>query len=307
MDGVTQPPVQVVPLPVQPQYQTVKQDPLAEGIRTSEHDKVSKASDTANFAMLSTTVPAMLAILKGADLAPAVQIAILVSCAALFAIAFLSKIWLARQYSFDRTKLKMASIPPGAQLVRNGGIVALLLILALPFLSGCQTSVAVTQSNKDAQAAVAGTGQDVEFIANLIASNWASHEAEKANRLFQDALKADAVSATVAPPANAVPNPAPPASTVLVVPEPTRTILQDKLSAELAAIAVGKQQIYQSVINRFAGNLTAAQTLMQGQQQYYATAGAQATTLQQGTQTILDLFQQFAPVVATAIAPAKKS
>lgn len=181
---------------------------------------------------------------------------------------------------------------------------ATLMLLAL---TGCTASVAATKSSSDASKAVMGTQQDVIFIANLIANNWAQHETEQANRLYQAAIRADTVSATVVPQANAIPNVVAPAVTVQVVAEPTRTILQNKLNADLAAIAVGQQQIYQSVVNRFQGNLTAAQNLLQGQQQYYATAGAQQTTLQQGTQTILDLFQQFAPVIATAITPTKKS
>ena len=210
------------------------------------------------------------------------------------ALSAIGKILMAWDADEDQANLMAAA--------RKGSTVVL-LVVCMGLMSGCQTSVAVTKATADTSTAVSGIKSDVQFVANLIASNWASHETDQANRLYNDAIKADMVNATIAPsvPDATTTNPATAPKVVQVVPEPTRTILSNKLNADLAAIAIGQQQIYQSVLNRFAGNLTAAQNLLQGQQQYYATAGATNSTLSSGTSTILSLFQQFAPVIANAI------
>lgn len=176
-------------------------------------------------------------------------------------------------------------------------------------LTGCTTSVAIAKSQKDVSTAVSATAtQDVPFIAHFIADTWAAHETAEATRLFNAAIAENSVSATIAPAGTTIPAPTTPqtTATVRVVPEPMRTNLQAKHDQDLAQIAIGKQQIYQAVINRFAGNLAAAQALLDGQANYYKTVGANQSTLQTGLDGVLNLFQQFAPVISTALAPKAK-
>lgn len=181
----------------------------------------------------------------------------------------------------------------------------ILALLCLSMLTGCETSVAVKKSQQDATAAVNATKtEDVPFIAKFISDTWADHETRAATRVFNAALAENTVLAAVTP---AIPSPGtPPAvATVKVVPEAQRAAAQAKHDQDLAQIEIGRQQIKQAVINRFEGNLAAAQALQQGQANYYKTTGATTSTLQAGLDGALAAFQQFAPVIS-AVAPAKK-
>ena len=179
-----------------------------------------------------------------------------------------------------------------------------LIVVCMGFLTGCETSVAVKKSSTDAASAVSGTkNKDVPFIANFIANTWATHETNESTRLFNAALAENSVAATVAttlPTAGTAP---PAAPVVKVVPEAIRAALQAKHDNDAKLIAIGQQQIYQAVLNRFAGNLNAAEALLDGQQNYYSTVGANQSTLQSGLDATLATFQQFAPVIATALTP----
>ncbi len=179
------------------------------------------------------------------------------------------------------------------------------MVSMLPLMAGCTSSVSVTKANADTVRAVKATAeQDVPFIAGFISQTWADHETNQANRLFNAALAENSVQASLSPQIPAADGTAP--KTVQVVPEPQRSMLQAKHDQDLAQIAVGKQQIYQAVINRFAGNLAAAQALLDGQAAYYKTAGANTSTLQLGLDGVLAAFEKFAPVISTAVAPKKK-
>lgn len=175
------------------------------------------------------------------------------------------------------------------------------LLLSLSILSGCTASVAVNKSNEDVKRAVVGTAQkDVPFIAHFIADTWADHETAHANRLFNAALAENSVNATVAGTLPAPGSVLPPNATIIkVVSEPLRAALQAKHDSDMAQIAIGRQQIYQAVINRFAGNLAAAQALLDGQSNYYKTAGANESTLQAGLDGALAAFGKLAPIIST--------
>lgn len=188
-------------------------------------------------------------------------------------------------------------------------VVLIGMLLIVLTTSGCTTSVAIAKSNAAIQTSVNATAtNDVPFIAGFIADTWAAHETEEANRLFNRALASHLVTATVATTAVILPSPGtpPPSTTVQTVDETIRQALQAKHDTDLKQILVGQQQIKQAVINRFAGNLAAAQALLDGQSKYYQTAGANASTLQTGLDGILQAFQTFAPVISTVLAPAKK-
>lgn len=190
-----------------------------------------------------------------------------------------------------------------------GVLIALLVIPALLMLPGCNDSAAVAQANADAQTAVNALAATVPGTANFIATTWANHETALAKRRYAGVRAENSVLVTVpaTAPTGTTPatilNPAP----IRVVPEPLNATLQAQYDSDLAQIPIGQQQIYQAVINQYAGNLAAVQALQTGQANYYATAGAAQSTLSTGLNATLAAFQQFAPVIAAAVTPAPKT
>lgn len=195
-------------------------------------------------------------------------------------------------------------VPPRAPML----LLALLALSALLCLSGCQKDDAIAEANADTEKAVTALATTVQGTADFIAETWANHETALAKRRYaavraENSVMAMPVTTPSSTAAATVLNPAP----VRVLPEPAAMALQAQYDADIAQIAIGKQQICQAVINQYTGNLAAAQALLQGQANYYATAGANNSTLQTGLDSALSVFKQFAPVLATAIAPKPKA
>lgn len=198
----------------------------------------------------------------------------------------------------DTEEIKYRLLPGS----RSAAVLPLLMIFVLLMLPGCQKEDAIAESNVDALAAVNAVAATIPNTANFIASTWADHETALAKRHYAASRLENSVLVTmpVTAPTSTTPatnlNPSP----VRVVPETANSALQSLYDADIAQIAIGRQQIYQAVINQYSGNLAAAQALLQGQANYYATAGANQSTLQTGLNSALTVFQQFAPVLATA-------
>lgn len=176
--------------------------------------------------------------------------------------------------------------------------IAFVVFMALAF-SGCTVSTAIGNSNSDALKSVNGTAGDVTFIANFIANNWSAHENSAAAAELKGAIAENSVSVNVGNP-----NPAGLQASVKTIDANLQQKLNDAYQAKLARIAVERQQIFAAVVNRFQGNLSAVQALLQGQQNYYATVGTNNSTIDTTIGSVLDAFQQFAPVLISKITPA---
>lgn len=135
-------------VPVQ-QMMVVSPGPLADGVGTSEHQRVTNAGATADLGMIASALPLLLSMLKGSDISPQLQIGVLVFCGVLFTVCFLTKAWLVRGYSKDRTALKIASLPTG-----SGRIAPLLILGALLLtLSGCVSATAARKQGEATESA----------------------------------------------------------------------------------------------------------------------------------------------------------
>jgi hypothetical protein len=177
----------------------------------------------------------------------------------------------------------------------------------LALCAGCgnktpQARVAVSNASNYVNATAT---QDVPFVAKLVSDEWAQRETTIANNLLAAALKETAASAQAAPATvldasgKTAPN--------LTLYAQGQTVCQAKNANDLKLIEIGRQQLYQAVVNRFAGNLVGAQALLTGMNNYYATTASTTSTLQQGTAATIQAFQNLAPVLATALAPAPQA
>lgn len=265
-------------------------NPLSEGVKTSEHAKITDASTAANVGMIVSAIAPVIALLKDAALPPSVELAIVGAGALLFGLCFLAKIWVNRQYSKDRTAIKIAAIQAGQPAATVAKLLALIL---LPFaLIGCASDARITTA-RDAAAKYEDTAIQ-QHMAVHATEQQALFNAQASDIAFKTKLNVDgAVAAAKANP----------------------QITPDKLAADISR-SYQEQQILLNQVNANISNLqqqiaginayhTAAQQIFTALDQYDAVPTVTATGV--ATATTQALSGVIKPKTAAATVPAPTS
>lgn len=236
--------------------------PLSQGALTSEHDKVTKASSSADIAAAIGVLTGLIPLLKELD--PRVALALIIVGGVLLAAGLLTKVWLARQYSADRTALKIASIPAPAAVVK------LLLMCLLPIgLLGCATDQRVS----------AARDQAVKYEDTAIQQHMAVHAVEQ--KSLYDAQASDIAYRTKLNVDSAV---------------ATATANPAIKPAQLAADISRSYQEQQILLNQVNANISSLQQQIAGINAYHTAA--------QQVFAAIDQYDAVPSVTATGVATA---